>query len=90
MAALFREVPPAAFELLCALALFPQVRLDVTLHLGLALRRNDGTPLLDEAGLGALARLPWLRLGRIPDWLRLDLIDRLPARRESEVRKAPA
>src|SRR5262249_34658704 len=67
IAALFRELSPSAFELLCALAVFPQIHLDVTLHLGLALRKNDGTPLLDEMALGALARLPWLRLGRMPD-----------------------
>jgi hypothetical protein len=69
------ELPAAAFDLLCVLARFPEVRLDLTLHMGLQLTRRDGTPLLDEESFGALSWLPWMRLGRLPDWLRVDLVN---------------
>lgn len=85
---LLQDLPTPALELLAAAACFPQVRLDVTLYLGQELRRQDKTPLLDEQGLAALARLPWLRYGRIPDWLRLELISRLPANRKKQIRNA--
>ncbi|MDF3043320.1 MAG: hypothetical protein K0Q71_6026, partial [Thermomicrobiales bacterium] len=72
--ALTTDLRKPAFDLLCALALFPAVRLDLTLHLGMGLKQRDGQPLLDEANFGAIAWLPWLRFGRMPDWLRRDLV----------------
>jgi hypothetical protein len=72
--ALAADLPKPAFDLLCAIALFPEVRLDLTLHLGRSLKRRDGADLLDEASFGAIAWLPWLRFGRIPDWLRRELV----------------
>jgi hypothetical protein len=72
--ALAADLPKPAFDLLCAIALFPEVRLDLTLHLGRSLKRRDGSDLLDEASFGAVAWLPWLRFGRIPDWLRRELV----------------
>jgi hypothetical protein len=77
--AIAAELPKAAFDLLCVAALFPQVRLDLTLHVGSKIHRPDGRPLLDEECFGALAWLPWMRLGRLPDWLRLDLVNCLSA-----------
>ena len=85
--AIAAELPAAAFELLCVLARFPEVRLDLTLHMGLKLKRRNGKPLLDEESFGALAWLPWMRLGRIPDWLRLDLVHCLSEQRQEEARK---
>jgi hypothetical protein len=67
------DLSKPAFDLLCALALFPELRLDLTLHLGLSLDRLDKTPLLDEVVFGAVACLPWFRFGRMPSWLRHDL-----------------
>ena len=89
IAALLEALPAglgaAAFELLCAIAVFPAVNAEVTLWLASALARQ-GAPLLDEESFGRLARLPWLRRGRMPDWLRLTLIGRLGAAREAEIR----
>jgi hypothetical protein len=86
--ALYRELPLPAFELFCAVSVFPHLRLDVTLYLGHELKRADGSPLLDEVNLGALSVMPWFRLGRIPDWLRRVLIAKLPLYRETQVRDA--
>ena len=38
-------------------------------------RARDGQPLFTEERLLRLARLPWFRHGKMPDWLRLELID---------------
>ena len=74
------------FELLGAIAVFPAVHAEVTLWLADALSRGD-VPGLDEDLFGRLARLPWLRRGRLPDWLRLALIERLAPAREAEIRR---
>lgn len=87
LATITSELSAAAFELLCVLALFPEVRLDLTLHMGTRLKRRNGKPLLDEESFGALAWLPWMRLGRLPDWLRLDLIHCLSVQRREEAVK---
>jgi hypothetical protein len=59
--AIAAELPKAAFDLLCVVALFPEVRLDLTLYTGFTIRRPDGRPLLtrnaSEPPRGALALL---------------------------------
>jgi HSP20 family molecular chaperone IbpA len=82
--ALAMSLPKAAFDLLCVLALFGEVRLDLTLAAGQALRARDEKPLLNEASFAALAWLPWFRLGRLPEWLRVDLAQCLDAKRMEE------
>jgi TPR repeat protein len=59
-----------------ACAVFPALYWEVTLFLGKTLTGDDRQPLFDEQRLLALSRLPWFRYGRIPDWLRLELIRR--------------
>jgi hypothetical protein len=61
------------FILLGALAIFPVLRPKLTSLVGNALFDERGKLLLSEVRLGALARLPWFRKGRLPDWLRLAL-----------------
>jgi outer membrane protein OmpA-like peptidoglycan-associated protein len=56
-----------------ALALFPYVDPALTVHLGTALR-DGAAPLMDEQRFLRLARLPWMRAGRMPDWLRRELV----------------
>lgn len=63
---------------LCALALYPALHWDLTLYLGRGLRFG-GRELYAEPRLAALTRLPWLREGQLPRWLRRRLIDELPA-----------
>lgn len=78
---------------LCVCAVPPIVRWQLTLLLGEQYLRNAG---VDEAQLaafiaryyGRLAGLPWLRRQKMPDWLRLALLDSLPDALQDEVRQA--
>jgi hypothetical protein len=80
------ELGPNAFELACVLALFPETRPDITMYVAANLSTPGGTRLVDEAGFGALANLPWFRYGRMPDWLRLALARCLEPNRDIEAR----
>jgi hypothetical protein len=77
---------PDGYRWLCSLAVYPDLDWYLTLHLGLLLRRLDGRAVLDEATLMALTRLPWLRHGSMPDWLRLRLLQDLSATDDQAVR----
>ncbi|HWA91119.1 MAG TPA: WD40 repeat domain-containing protein [Rhizomicrobium sp.] len=82
-----------AFDWLCALAVYPAIQWDLTLHLGLTLAEKPGgdaarRPLYREDRIAALTQLPWLRSGRMPNWLRRVLIGSLKAGRAGEVRVA--
>jgi Ricin-type beta-trefoil lectin domain/WD domain, G-beta repeat len=77
---------PDGYRWLRALAVYPELDWYLTLYLGLLLRRGDGRAVLDEATLTALTRLPWLRHGSMPDWLRLRLLCDLSADDEKAVR----
>ncbi len=72
------ELTPNEFELVCVLALFPELRPDLTLHVTRSLSPG-GNPLADDASFAAVAALPWFRYGRMPDWLRLKLAASLGA-----------
>ncbi len=69
------------FPWLAACAVYPELRWPLTLELGLRLQ----VPRLNEH-LGRLAVLPWLRHGRMPDWVREDLLDALGKEKEKQVR----
>jgi hypothetical protein len=60
----------AGFNWLAACAIYPELHWQLTLYLG---QREDLSGL-DEALLLRLARLPWLRYGYMPDWLREALL----------------
>jgi hypothetical protein len=75
------------FVLLAGIALFPEIRGEVTLGLADALGKQRGEPVVDGALLADIARLPWLRHGRMPDWLRTALLHALPPRSAREIRK---
>lgn len=77
---------PDGYRWLCSLAVYPELDWYFTLYLGLLLRRFDGRKVLDETTLLALTRLPWLRHGSMPDWLRLRLLRDLSENDEKEVR----
>ncbi|HAJ46411.1 MAG TPA: hypothetical protein DCL54_07515 [Alphaproteobacteria bacterium] len=67
------------FDWLCALAVYPAVQWDLTLYLGVSLAAEPGgdparAPLYREDRVAALTRLPWLREGTMPNWLRVALI----------------
>ncbi|MBR0775277.1 hypothetical protein JQ625_10575 [Bradyrhizobium diazoefficiens] len=68
-----------ALRLLVAIAVFPSVKPAYTFAIADALRQDPDAPgaELGEELYARLARLPWLRDGRFPDWLRLALVRRL-------------
>jgi phosphatidylinositol-3-phosphatase len=78
---------PDGYRWLRTLAVYPELDWYLTLYLGLLLKRHDGRPVLDEAILMALTRLPWLRHGAMPDWLRLRLVRDLSGDDEKTVRE---
>jgi hypothetical protein len=74
LAVLQETLGPAAFLHLCAVAVFPTIHPRLTEQIGQALTNADGVVVLSEEGYAALSRLPWMRRGRIPDWLRRALL----------------
>ncbi len=78
---------PDGFAWLCACAVYPQISWPLTLALAPAVGvppGRDGARAQSMDLLPALARLPWLRRGFMPDWLRQVLIAQLsPAQRAS-------
>lgn len=62
---------------LCGCAIFPVLAPTLTLELGRAACPGASDDEL-AAGYFALAALPWFRHGRMPDWLREELLQRLP------------
>ncbi|TVO53081.1 hypothetical protein [Denitromonas halophila] len=76
---------------LCACAVPPIIRWELTLLLGEQYYLNAKLPPEDLADYIAddyprLAMLPWLRRQRMPDWLRLALLDSLSPSVQEEVR----
>jgi len=73
----------AAFWWLCACAIYPALRWNLTIYLGLKLTmpRSEGggeSSFYAEERALRLAALPWFREGFMPNWLRLRLIALLP------------
>ena len=72
------------YILTAALAQFPQVRPELTMvlakHLQADHRRGVGpyADTIDTATFLEILRLPWLRVGRMPDWCRQALLAALP------------
>jgi len=76
---------------LCACAVSPIVRWELTLLLGEQYYLNAGVapgalPEFIAHDYPRLAMLPWLRRQQMPDWLRLALLDSLSPRVQAEVR----
>jgi len=75
------------FYWLCATAVYPELRWELTLHLGSALIDDFGQSLLNLDLLIRLARLPWFRFGYMPDWIRLVLIRSFTPSQENNTRE---
>ena len=71
-----------------ALAVYPVITPDLTRLLGRRLSLERGRVLFTEQRYLALARLPWVARGAMPDWLREALIARLPAELCDRVQEA--
>ena len=67
------------FYWLCSCAVYPELHWDLTLYLGnhLSAPKESGEKLFEAYRLLRLARLPWFREGRMPAWLRLELLNRM-------------
>lgn len=70
-----------------ACAVFPVVSWPVTVSLGQRMTSPAGRPLLNEERLLALSRLPWFRHGRMPPWLRLELVDAMGSGEREQARR---
>ncbi len=88
--ALERNVGLFDYRWLTACAVFPTLRLPVTLHLGAALRRADGEAPPSEEDVLTLASLPWFRQGWMPNAWRVALLSKQSARDRATVRAALA
>jgi hypothetical protein len=71
--------PGRGFLVLCGVAAFPTIGPGLTLQIARLLSRasGDSEASIDSRLLAPLARLPWLRDGRMPDWLRIALLNSL-------------
>ncbi|WP_213765502.1 hypothetical protein [Caballeronia sp. dw_19] len=68
------------YQWLCACAIYPGLKIALTIHLGNVLAREAARPTPNEAEIRALCSLEWFRTGRIPTEIRGRLIsDLLPA-----------
>lgn len=74
------------FYWLCATSVYPELRWELTLHLGSALKDDSRNSLLNPDTLIRLAQLPWFRFGYAPDWMRSTLINRFSSDQENQVR----
>jgi WD40 repeat protein len=70
------------FRWLSACAVFPVLSWPLTVALG-RLLTHDGPTFV--RGIAALGALPWFRYGRIPEWLRLELISRIAPDDEKKI-----
>jgi hypothetical protein len=73
-----------------ACAVYPQLRVDLTLWLGGRLRRfgyPENPAIFSEDLFDRLCLLPWFRAGHMPDWLRNAAFARLSEREKQHVRQ---
>ncbi|HYW18491.1 MAG TPA: PhnD/SsuA/transferrin family substrate-binding protein [Nodularia sp. (in: cyanobacteria)] len=74
------------FYWLSACAVFPELHWNITIYLGNVLKIESGASLIEVCSLTDLARLPWLRYGYMPDWLRVFLITTLTPEQKQIIR----
>jgi hypothetical protein len=86
IAGLRRYLGEPVFQWLCACAVYPEVRWELTVYLGAL--PEIGENLVTELNLLKLIQLPWFRTGSIPDPVRLSLIASLDAAKEHAARDA--
>jgi hypothetical protein len=85
------ELEVGTYAWLCACAVYPEIHWGITMAVGDALA---GTHLAAERNstreLAELSRLPWMRRGHMPDWLRAVLVGQLDRKSGKAVRDALA
>jgi len=73
---------------LSACAVYPEIKWHLTMYFGNTLMMENGIKLKDLFPREDLVRLPWLRYGYMPDWLRIVLIRELSPDKEKDIRSA--
>lgn len=91
--ALARDLAPDGMAWLAGCAVYPELHWGITLAVGDSLvGRAPGHVIADRRRytqcLAQVVRLPWLRWGFMPDWLREALLAQMPAPTEAVVRQA--
>lgn len=86
LALLRRVLGRGTFLHLAALAVFPAMRSRLTEQVGALITLADDSPAMTDQGYGAMSRLPWLRRGHMPDWLRKALLESLEPADSERVR----
>ena len=82
---LYRWLGRRGFLWHAACAIYPQLRFDLTVHIGRVLRSGPqpDAPILfrdtpeDRRTFDRMTALPWFRSGRMPDWLRRDMLQEM-------------
>lgn len=74
------------FYWLCACAIYPELKWEITVFLGDKLFGKSQKKIVNDTLL-RLVHLPWFRTGYMPDWLRLTLINQLPEEQENKIRQ---
>jgi len=87
-ASLRNQLGPFGYQWLCACAVFPVLRLALTVHLGNQLAKAVGRISPNERELLSICRLPWFRKAWMPDELRVHLIQDIAAPFNKTVRRA--
>jgi TPR repeat protein len=83
-----RGLDEAGFAWLVSFAVYPELRWPLTLQLGWTLKDAHGRPSFDAVVLLLLSRLPWLRSGYMPEWLRSRLLAELGDEEKLSLRRA--
>jgi TPR repeat protein len=83
-----RGLDVSGFTWLVGLAVYPELRWPLTLQLGWTLRAADGRSGFDAVLLLVLSRLPWLRSGYMPEWLRSRMLAELGDEDRQSLRRA--
>jgi hypothetical protein len=87
IASLRSTLTPHEFTWLSACAVYPGMHWNLTLALGYGLEQRAKVPLVTTSSVASLAQLPWFRHGYMPDWLRRQLVDKLPRAENRAIRR---
>ena len=77
---------PEGMRWLAACAVYPELKWNLTLYIGATLRGATGAPAVDAGELLRLSLLPWFRDGRMPEWLRAQVLATLPTQDYARIR----
>jgi outer membrane protein OmpA-like peptidoglycan-associated protein len=83
-----RDLGRQGLEWLAACAVYPDIHWAITLAVGDSIADEQRRGDRYAQRLAQLSRLPWMRMGFMPDWLRSALLARLSPASEAKVRAA--